>query len=110
MACSLEISRFALQQAAASALADKFAISHLHFAAHSHDRGAAIDLHAFEAVVVVIRVLRFRGDHAAIIRIVDDQVGIAADGDGAFAGEKAEELRGARAGGIDEAVKVERPV
>ena len=102
-----EVARFALQEMAATAVADKRAIAHLHLAAHRDDGGAAIDLHAFEAVVVVVDVLRFGGDDAAVVGIVDHEIGIAAHGDGAFAREETEELRGARAGGVDEAMEVE---
>ena len=47
-------------------------------------------------------------DSAAVFGIENDEVRVAADGDGAFAGEQAEELGGARAGGVDETMEVQR--
>ncbi len=101
----LEIRGSALQHAAATAFADELAIADLNFAANSHDGRATSDLHAFKTVVIVIGVLRFCGDRAAIIWIVDDEVGVAADGDGALAGEEPEELCGAGAGGVHKAIQ-----
>jgi len=83
------------------------AIADLDFAAYGDDGGAALDGEAFETVVVVVGVLRFDGDGAAIGGIVDDEVGVAADRDGAFAGKKAEKLGGAGAGAIDETFEID---
>ena len=63
--------------------------------------------HAFEAVVVVVDVLRRGRDRASVLGIEDDQVGIAADGDRALAREQPEELGGLGAGRVHEAVEVE---
>src|SRR5208337_3326200 len=103
----LEINWLALKHLATAALADKLAVADLDFAAHGYDRRAAFDLHALETIVVVIDVLRFRGDHATVIRIVNHQVGIAAHGDRALAGEKPKKFRGARAGRVDKAVQIQ---
>ena len=89
------------------AFADEDAVAHLDLASHGDDRRAAIDFHAFETVVVVVDVLRAGRDHALVRGVVDDKIGIAADGDRAFAREQAEEFGGSGAGGVDEAVDVE---
>ncbi len=52
-----EIDGLSSEQFAAAVLADEFAVAHLDLAAHGHDRGAAFNRHAFEAVVVVVDVL-----------------------------------------------------
>ena len=96
-----------LEELAAGAVADEGAVADLDFAADGDDGGAAFDRHPFEGVVVVVDVPGFDAHGAAIVGIVDDEIGITADGDGAFAGEETEEFCGARAGGIDEAIEID---
>src|SRR5271165_6089623 len=98
---------FALEHFATGAVTDELAIAYLDSAAHGDDRGTAFDGHAFEPAVVVIDVMGFGGDGAAIGGVVDDEIGVAAYRDGAFAREEAEEFRGAGAGRIDEAVEID---
>ena len=89
------------------AVADELAIAGLDFAAHGYDAGAAFDGQAFEAVVVVIGVLSFDADRAAIRRIINYEVGVATDRDGALARVEAEEFCSAGAGAIDEAFEID---
>ena len=96
-----------LEELAVGFVADELAVAHLDFGAYGDDGGATFDRKPFETVVVVVGTLRSDGDGAAIIGIEDDEVGIAADGNGAFAGEEAEEFRGAGAGAIDETVEID---
>jgi len=89
------------------AVADELAISDLDFAAHCDDAGAALDRQTLETVVVVVGVLRLDVDGAAIRGIVNDKIGVAADGDGSLARVKAKEFCGASAGAIDETFEVD---
>jgi hypothetical protein len=57
-------------------------------------RGSTLDGKAFKSVVVVVGVLRCRGDNAAIFCVIDDQVGVRPNGDRSFARKEAEELCG----------------
>ena len=97
----------ALQHASAAGIADEFAVAHLHLPAHRDHSRPAFNRQAFKTVVVVVGVLRRGGDGAAILGIVDHEIGVAADGDGSLAREKAEELGGARAQRIHKAMQIE---
>src|SRR5260221_4138580 len=101
--------RLALQHFASTALTDKLAVAHLDLAPHRHHRGPAFDFHSLKTTVVVVHMLRLRGNRAAIARIIDHEVGIAAHCNGAFAREKSKQFRGTHAGAIDEAFKVQPP-
>jgi len=52
-------------------------------------------------------VLRPGGDHAAIFRIVDHQIRIAAHGNRALARKQAKEFCRASAGGVDKSIEVQ---
>ena len=75
--------------------------------ADGDDARPAFELPAFERAVVDVHLLRLLADLAAVFGIVDDQIGVAAQGDRALAREQAEELGGLRAAGVDERVQVD---
>ena len=64
----------------------------------------ALNLDAFEHRVVDAHVVRGGADDFAMIGIEDDDVGVGADGDGAFAREEAEEFCGRCGDDFDEAI------
>src|SRR5882762_6560459 len=101
------MTRLALKQLAAATLTDEFSVAYLDHASYGHDRRAALNLHSFETIVVVVYVLRFRGDHATVVRVVNDQVGITAHGNRALAREKAKKFRSARASGVDKTIQIQ---
>src|SRR5882672_3006519 len=101
------MSRLAFQHLAAATLTDEFSVAYLDFASYGHDRGAALNLHSFETIVIVVHVLQFRGDHATVVRVVNNEVGITAHCNRALAREKAKKFRGARASGVDEAIRIQ---
>src|SRR6266478_231393 len=103
----LEMTRLALQHLAAATLTDEFSVAHLDDASHCHDRRAALNLHSFETIIVVVYMLRFRGDHATVVRVVNDEVGITAHGNRHLAREKPKKFRGARARGVHEAIQIQ---
>src|ERR1019366_2510883 len=92
----------------APALADKLAIAHLHFATHRDDSRPALDLHALKTVVVTVGMLRSGRQFSAISVVVDHEVRVTANGDRSLSRKKAEQLRCARAGRVDETVEAER--
>src|SRR5216683_1076763 len=106
---SSEVSGFALQHLAPAALTDKFSVAYLYFAPHGHYRRTALDLHSFETIVVVVRVLRLGGDHATVIGIVNHQIRVAANRNRSFSWEKSKKFCCASAGRIDETVKIQPP-
>src|SRR5712692_1613910 len=101
------MTRLALQHLAAATLSDEFSVAHLDYASNCHDRRAALNLHSFESIVIVVHVLQFRGDHATVVRVVNDEVGITAHGNRALSREKAKKFRGARARGVHEAIQIQ---
>src|SRR5216684_1005520 len=101
------MTRLALKHLAAATLTDEFSVANLDHASHGHDRRAALNLHSFKTIVVVVYVLRFRGDHATVVRVINDEVGITAHGNRALAREKPKKLRGARASGVDETIQIQ---
>src|SRR6267142_5583622 len=101
------MTRLALQHLAAATLTDEFSVAYLDFASHGHDRRAALNLHSFESIVIVVHVLEFRGDHATVVRVVNDEVGITTYGNRALARKKPKKFRGARAGGVDETIHIQ---
>src|SRR5882724_1534237 len=101
------MTRLALKHLAAATLTDEFSVAYLDFASHGHDRGATFDFRSFETIVVVVYMLRFRGDHATVVRVVNDEVGITAHGNRALAREKPKKFRGARARGVHEAIQIQ---
>ena len=86
--------------------ADEFAVAHCDFAADGDDARPAFELPAFERAVVDVHLLRLRGNLAAIIRIVDDQVGIAAEWIVPLRGKRPKVSRPACCG-VDERVQVD---
>src|SRR3954471_8109839 len=99
--------RRAFEELAAADGADEFAVADGDLAADGDDSGAAFDGPAFEAAVVDVHHLRGGGDFSAVGGVVDDEVRIGARLDGAFFREETEELRGLRAGNVDEGVEIE---
>src|SRR5262249_12387442 len=100
----LPVRGFALEHLPVLVVADEFAVAHLNLAADRDSGGFAFDWPAFKSAVVDIHLLRFRRDVAAVGGIVNHQVGVAAELDCSLAREEAEDFRGLRAGGIDEAM------
>ena len=94
--------RVALHQFTAADFADEFAVLRRDFASHGDDVRTAFNGPTFKRAVVEVHQLRLPRDLAAIVGVVHDEVGVAADGDGAFAREQAEQFRGLRAAAIDE--------
>src|ERR1043166_3012809 len=74
-----------LEKFAAPKLADKFSVTRRDFAANGDDMRTPFDLESFERTVIEIHLVRFRRDFSAIIRIVYDQIGVAAERDCSFA-------------------------
>lgn len=68
---------------------------------------AAFDLETFEGVIVQIHLVSLSGDFAAVGRVVDDQVGISAQLNRAFAREEAEDFGRVRARRRDELMQVD---
>src|SRR6266481_4229410 len=99
----------ALQHLAAATFPDEFSVAYLYFAAHCYERWAAFDRHSFEAIVVVVRVLRFGGDHSAIIRVVNHQVRVTANRNRSFSREESKKFRGASTGRVHETVEIQPP-
>src|SRR5439155_5115005 len=102
-------SRLALQYLTATALPDKFTVTYLDFAPYGHDGWAADHLHSLEAIVVVVRVLRFGGQHTSIIRVVNHEVGVTPHGNRALTREKPKQFRCASACNVHEAIKFQPP-
>ena len=98
---ALKMIRRAREEFPAADLADEFSVPGCDLAANRNDVGATFDFETFEGVVIQIHQVRFRGDFSSIIRVVNDEVGVAPELDGAFAREEAEELGGVWAGGGD---------
>src|ERR1043165_4785463 len=92
---------------AAAPLADELAVSYLNTPAHRDNGWASVHLHAFESVVVTVRMLRCRRENASIIWVVDNQIRVAPDGDGALAGKQPKQFRSAGARRVDKAVQVQ---
>src|SRR5438874_10144710 len=86
------VCRLPFQELTAADCAHELSIARLHLPTHRDDGGAALLLPAFVRVVIDVRVTAFLGKGAAIARIVDDKVGIAAELDSAFSRVEPEEL------------------
>lgn len=99
--------RLARNKPATPGLADKLPIARGNLAADGDDVRTAFDGHAFERVVIHIHSLGFCGDSTLISRVVNDEVGITAKLNRAFAREQTEDLCGLSAGSIHESVQVE---
>src|SRR5205085_7861245 len=102
-----EVRRVALEHPAAADRGEKLPITYRDFAANRDQARAPLDLPAFEGAVIHVHHLRLRRNGPAIFGIVDDEIGIRADLDGAFAREQTERLRRVRARDIHERVQIE---
>ncbi len=98
---------FALEKPAPISLANEFAFPDGYLAANGHDMGPAFNRHPFESVVIHINTLRFRRDGSPILRIVNDQVCIAAGLNRALPGKQTKQFRGLGAGRIHKAVQIQ---
>ena len=99
--------RLALEKFSAPAFADKFSVARRDLATNGDEMWVAFDFESFEGVVIKIHLVRFSGNFAAVIRIVDDQVSVAPGLDRSFAWEESEDFRRLRAGGIDEPMDID---
>src|SRR5258705_12703784 len=105
----LEMRWLALQELSVAQLADELSVAHLHFAADSNRSRSAFKVPTFEGAVVDVHLLRLGRDLASVIGIIDHEIGIASQCDGALAREEAEQLCGLRATGVDESVQIDSP-
>src|SRR6266545_3791965 len=91
---------FALQELSATNLANKLTIASLYLPPHSDHAWPPASLPSLVRVVVHLRVAALLRERAAIARIVDDQIGVAAELDLPFLGVQSEQLRGLGRTGI----------
>jgi hypothetical protein len=84
---NLEMIRLAFEKLSARHLADELSIARRDLAPNGDNIGAAFDFESFEGIVIEIHLVRFGRNVAAIVRIVDDQIGVAPDLNRAFARE-----------------------
>ena len=82
----------ALEQFAATDLADEFAVADGYLAADGDNGGASFNGHAFEGVVIHVGSLGLGRQRSPIIWIVNDQVRVTPQLDRAFSWEQAEQL------------------
>ena len=94
---------------AATPLADKDTVADLNLAPDCDDRRSTFEREPFEATVIVVDVLCPGGNHSAIGRVEDDQIGITSDRDGALTREQAKQFRGTRAQGVHKTMQVDPP-
>src|SRR6188474_2890757 len=99
--------RCPLQKSSVAQLADEFSVAHLHLAADSNRRWSAFELPAFESAVVNVHLLGLGRNLAAVVGIIDHQIGVASQGDGALAREEAEQLCGLRTTCVHECVQID---
>src|SRR5258707_7916359 len=104
---NLEMRWLALQELSVAQRADELSVAHLHFAADSNRGRSSFKVPTFEGAVVDIHLLRLGRDLASEIGIVDHEIGITSQCDGAFAREEPEQLCGLRATGVDESVQID---
>src|SRR5262245_20546868 len=88
---------------------DKMAALNLHAAAHCHDVGSSLDWPALNRAVIDVRLLRADADDAAMVGIEDDEVGVGAGLNGAFAREEAKQLGDSGGGKFYKAMQVDAP-
>ena len=69
---------FALEEFTAARLPDKSAISRGYLTANGDYMRTALDGHAFEGIVVHVHSLSFSRNSAFVVRVVNDEIGIAA--------------------------------
>ena len=101
------MSRRPFQEPSAPRFADELAITRRHFPADRHDVGAAFDFEALERIVIEVHLMRAGGNSAAIVGIINDQIGVVSRLDRPFAREETEQFCRIRAGGGDELVKID---
>ncbi len=94
----LKVRRLALQKLPAPDLTGELSITSRDLSAHGDDMRPTFDFHPFEGVIVEVHQVRFRCDGAAVVRIVDHEVRIAAELDCTFPREQPKDLRSIRAG------------
>ncbi len=90
------------EELAGAGAADEFTGVDDGAAAGEDGSGRTFDLDALEHGIVHAHVMGFGADDFFVIGIEDDQVGVGADGDGAFAWVKAEEFCGRGGDELDE--------
>src|ERR1041385_5987111 len=103
------MTRLPLQKPSSPEGTNEFSVPYGDFAAHGDGARTALEGPALEGAVIHVRHLRFRGDHAAIVRVEHDEIGVGAGLDRAFAWEEAEGLRDLRVGDVDEGGQVDLP-
>src|ERR1035437_10586847 len=103
----LEVARLAWEESPSTRLADKPPVAHCDLAAHAYDVGAAFNRHALERVVIHIHRLGLDREGAAVVGVIDHQVGVAATLNRAFAREQAEEFGGLCAGSVHEPMQIQ---
>src|SRR6266511_3180071 len=81
-----------LQEHTATNRSHEFVIPGLYLTSHRDDRGPPPSLPSLVRVVIDVRVTAFLRKRAAIARIVDDEIGVAAELDRALAGVEPEQL------------------
>src|SRR5256885_7986872 len=96
-----------LQEHTATQRTNEFTISSLNLTSHRHYRRPPASLPAFVRVVVDLRVTARLRECPAMARIVDDQIGVAAELDRAFPGVEPEDFRGLGRAGIDHRLESE---
>src|SRR6266850_2156837 len=97
----------AFEKFATTGFSDELAVPSRNLSAHRYHMRPPLDRHAFEGVIIHIHSLILSRDRAAKVRIINYQVRIRPDLNGAFSREKAENFGGLGAGGIDEPVQVQ---
>src|SRR5260370_4606962 len=95
----------AAEELAGAGAADEFAGFDDGAATGEDGFGSALDADALEHGIVHAHVVRFCTDDLFVIRIEDDQVGVGADGDSAFARVEAEEFCGRGRDKLDKTVR-----
>jgi hypothetical protein len=93
-----------LHELAVAGLADEFVAFHYDPSPDEHDFWSTTYFRPLEEVVVHIRVVRSGGDPHPLLRIEDDDVGVASDRDRPFPGVHPEELRRAGRDELDEPI------
>ena len=76
--------------------AHKFAISHLNDPANHHHIASAFERPALKGAVIGGHVVRLNADRATVRGIVNDEIRVAANGNGAFARKQPKQFGGLR--------------
>src|SRR4051812_25070420 len=96
------MSRFALEEFAATDLANELPIARGDLTADGNCARTTLNFHAFKGVVIEVHRMRLRGNFSLIVWIVNNEVSVSADLDGALAREQAEDFCGVGARRGDE--------